>query len=44
MQNRDRTVEVGDIVVVYEEEKKRGECKIGVVESLVKGKDSCQRH
>ena len=44
VQNRDRTVEVGDIVVVYEEEKKRGEWKIGVVESLVKGKNSCQRH
>ena len=43
IQNRDRTVEVGDIVVVYEEEKKRGEWKIGVVESLVKGKDSIVR-
>ena len=24
---------------VYEEDKKRGECKMGVVESLVKGRD-----
>lgn len=43
VQNRDRTVEVGDVVVVHEEEKKRGEWKIGVVESLVKGKDSIVR-
>ena len=43
MRNRDRTVEVVDMVVVYEEEKKRGEWKIGVVESLVKGKDSIVR-
>ena len=42
-QNRGRTVEVGDVVAVYEEEKKRGEWKIGVVESLVKGKDSIVR-
>ena len=39
VQDRDRTVGVGDVVVVYEEEKKRREWKIGVVESLVKGKD-----
>ena len=43
VQNRDRTVEVGDVVVVYKEEKKRGEWKIRVVESLVKGKDSIVR-
>ena len=36
-------MEVGDVVVVYEEEKKRGEWKIGVVESLVKGRDSIVR-
>lgn len=38
-----RTIEVGDVVVVHEDEKKRGEWKIGVVESLVKGKDSVIR-
>ena len=36
-------MEVGDVVVVYEEEKKREEWKTGVVESLVKGKDSIVR-
>ena len=41
VQNRDGTVEVGDVLVVYEEGKKR-DWKIGV-ESLVKGKD-CRRH
>lgn len=41
--NQDRTVEVGDVVVVFEEEKKRGEWKTGVVESLVKGKDGVVR-
>ena len=33
-------MEEGDTVVVYEEEKKRREWTIPVVESLVKGKDS----
>ena len=41
--NQDRTVEVGDVVVVFEEEKKRGKWKTGVVESLVKGKDGVVR-
>ena len=36
-------MEVEDIVVVYEEDKERGEWKIGVVESLVKGKDNIVR-
>lgn len=43
VRNQNRTIEVGDIVVVYDEEKKRGEWKLGVVESLVKGKDSVVR-
>ena len=34
---REREVEVGDVVVVYEEERKRGEKKMGVVERLVTG-------
>ena len=42
-QNKIRAVEVGDVVVVNEEEKKRGEWKIGVVESLAKGKDGVIR-
>ena len=37
---REREVEVGDVVVVYEEERKRGEWKMGVVERLVRGRDS----
>ena len=43
VRNQNRTIEVGDVVVVYDEEKKRGEWKLGVVESLVKGKDSVVR-
>ena len=35
----ERIVEVGDVVVVYEEDRKRGEWKLGIVESLVTGKD-----
>ena len=34
---REREVEVGDVVVVYVEERKRGEKKMGVVERLVTG-------
>ena len=34
---REREVEVGDVVVVYVEERKRGEWKMGVVERLVTG-------
>ena len=40
---QERTVEVGDVVLVYEEERKRGEWKMGVVESLVTGKDGVVR-
>ena len=39
----ERIVQVGDVVVVYEEDKKRGEWKLGVVESLVTGKDGIVR-
>ena len=35
----ERIVQVGDVVVVYKEDKKRGEWKLGIVESLVTGKD-----
>ena len=38
-----RIVQVGDVVTVYEEDKKRGEWKMGVVESLVKGRDDVVR-
>ena len=41
--NQEITVEVGDVVVVYEEERKRGEWKMGVVGSLVTGKDGVVR-
>lgn len=41
--NQNRTVEVGDVVVVYEEDRKRCEWKMGVVQSLVTGKDSVIR-
>ena len=40
---REREVEVGDVVVVYEEERKRGEWKMGVVERLVTGRDDVVR-
>ena len=40
---REREVEVGDVVVVYEEERKRGEWKMGVVERLVIGRDKVVR-
>ena len=40
---REREVEVGDVVVVYEEERKRGEWKMGVVERLVTGRDNVVR-
>ncbi|XP_067025655.1 uncharacterized protein [Acropora muricata] len=39
----ERIVQAGDVVVVYEEDKKRGEWKLGVVESLVAGKDGIVR-
>ena len=40
-ERQERKVEIGDVVVVvvYDEEKKRGEWKTGVVEGLVTGKD-----
>ena len=34
---------MGEAVVVYEDDKKRGECKMGVVESLVIGRDGIVR-
>ena len=40
---KERLVEVGDVVVVYEEERKRGEWRMGVVESLVTGRDGIVR-
>ena len=40
---QERKVEIGDVVVVYEEEKKRGDWKMGVVKSLVTGKDGVVR-
>ena len=40
---KDRVIEVGDVVVVYEEERKRGERKMGVVDSLVTGRDGIIR-
>lgn len=39
----ERIVQVGDVVVVYEEDKKRGEWKLGVVEGLVTGKKGIVR-
>ena len=39
----ERVVQVGDVVVVYEEDRKRGKWKMGVVEGLVKGKDGIIR-
>ena len=38
-EKQERKVEMGDVVVVYDEEKKRGEWKMGLVEGLVTGKD-----
>lgn len=38
-----KPVQVGDVVTVYEENKKRGEWKMAVVESLIKGKDEVVR-
>ena len=35
--------EVGDVVLVLEEEKKRGEWRVGVVENLVRGSDNVVR-
>ena len=34
---------MGDVVVVYEEDRKRGEWKMGVVENLVTGRDGVVR-
>ena len=42
-QVKKRVVRVGDVVVVYEEDRKRGEWKMGVVESLVTGRDGIVR-
>lgn len=38
-----KLVQIGDVVTVYEENKKRGEWKMAVVESLIKGKDEVVR-
>ena len=38
-----KPVQVGDVVTVYEENKKPGEWKMAVVESLIKGKDEVVR-
>ena len=38
-----REVQTGDVVTVYEENKKRGEWKMAVVESLIRGKDNVVR-
>ena len=38
-EKQERKVKIGDVVVVYDEEKKRGEWKMGLVEGLVTGKD-----
>ena len=42
-QSENRTAEVGDVVLVLEEEKKRGEWRVGVVENLVRGSDNVVR-
>ena len=42
-QSKNRTAEVGDLVLVLEEEKKRGEWRVGVVENLVRGSDNVVR-
>ena len=38
-----KEVQTGDVVTVYEENKKRGEWKMAVVESLIRGKDNVVR-
>ena len=38
-----KAVRVGDVVTVYEENKKRGDWKMAVIESLIKGKDEVVR-
>lgn len=38
-----RQIQTGDVVTVFEENKKRGEWKMAVVESLIKGKDNVVR-
>ena len=38
-----KSVRVGDVVTVYEENKKRGDWKMAVVESLIKGRDGVVR-
>ena len=43
VRGKTRTVETGDVVVVHEEEKKREDWKLGLVESLVTGKDGVVR-
>ena len=40
---KDRQIQIGDVVTVFEEGKKRGEWKIAVVESLIKGTDNVVR-
>ena len=41
--SKNRTAEVGDIVLVLKEEKKRGKWRVGVVENLVRGSDNVVR-
>ena len=41
-QSKNKTAEVGDVVVL-EEEKKRGEWRVGIVENLVRGSDNVVR-
>ena len=38
-----KSIEIGDVVTVYVENKKRGKWKMAVVESLIKGKDEVVR-
>ena len=40
---KEKLVEVGDVVVVYEEKRKRGVWKMGVVGTLVTGRDGIVR-
>jgi len=38
-----KPVQVGDVVTVFEENRKRGDWNLGVLESLIKGKDDVVR-
>jgi len=41
--SKDRTVEVGDVVTVHDECKKRGEWRMAIIESLIEGTDNVVR-